>query len=54
MPILAPLANAVKTVSLSYRLLSTSVMLTSLAFSLIQNRMRKKEKHVRAGDTTEG
>lgn len=37
------LAKAVKTVSLSYRLLSTSVMLTSLTFSLIQSRKRKKQ-----------
>lgn len=48
MLILVPLANAVKTVTLSYRLLSTSVMLTSLTFSLIQNRKREnKNKFVR-------
>lgn len=54
MLILVPLANAVKTVTLSYRLLSTSVMLTSLTFSLIQNRKREKQKQVRAGNKIEG
>lgn len=53
MLILVPLANAVKTVALSYRLLSTSVMLTSLTFSLIQSRKRKKQKQVRAESTSE-
>jgi hypothetical protein len=47
MLILVPLAKAVKTVGLSYRLLSSSVMLTSLTFSLIQSRKRKKQSQIR-------
>lgn len=43
------LATAVRTVSLSYRLLSSSVMLTSLTFSLLQGRKRKKQNLVQAG-----
>lgn len=49
MLILVPLAKAVKAVGLSYRLLSTSVMLTSLTVSLIHSRKRVKQDQVHAG-----
>jgi len=49
MLILIPLAKAVKAVGLSYRLLSTSVMLTSLTFSIIQKQKRKRENKPLAG-----
>lgn len=48
MLILVPLAKAVKAVGLSYRLLSTSVMLTSLTFSIIQGRKRRNINRVPA------
>lgn len=44
---LIQLAKAVKTVSLSYRLLSSSVMLTSLTISIIQNKKRKEKERKR-------